>query len=99
MTYLLQPIDIGGTMAPKMTAEQKRWQAEQDAHTLAEAQRIAEDRGRLGAAKKEARKMASDAAKRAQSLVKVAKTPAAKKAAKKKAAPKRAAAKRAPRRR
>lgn len=82
----------------KLTAEQKRWQAEQDAHTLAEAQRIAEDRGRLKMAKGAAQKMASDAAKRAQTLVKVAKTPSAKKAAKK-AAPKRKAAKRNPRKR
>lgn len=76
----------------KLTAEEKRWRAEQDAHTLAEAQRIAEDRGRLGAAKKEAARMASDAAKRANTLVKVAKTPTAKKAkpkAKKRAAKRR----------
>lgn len=86
-------------MAPKLTAEQKRWQAENDAHTLAEAQRIAEDKGRLRMAKGAAQKMASDAAKRAQTLVKVAKTAPAKAPKAKKAAPKRAAAKRVPRKR
>ena len=87
---------------PKMTKEQKQWRAQDDAHTLAAAQQIAEDPARLKLAKTEAARMASDAAKRAQQLVTVAKTPAAKaakKAAKKmvakKAAPKRKATPRA----
>lgn len=106
MTISSIPIPVGGDMAPgrKMTKEEKQWRAQDDAHTLAAAQQIAEDKTRLAAAKQEAARMASDAAKRAQQLVSVAQTPAAKKAAAKKrvakkAVPKRAAAKRAPRRR
>lgn len=79
----------------KMTAEEKRWRAQSDAHALAEAQRIAEDPSRLKMAKQEAARMASETAKSAQRLVKVAKTPSAKK----KAAKKKAAKKRAPKRR
>ena len=80
---------------PKLTPEQKRWQAEDDARVLASAQRIAEDPARLRMAKKEAARMASETAKSAQRLVKVAQTPVAKKAAaKKKAAKKRAPKKR-----
>lgn len=97
-----EPVAIGGNMAAqKLTAEQKKWQAEDDARVLAHAQEIADDKSRLKMAKGAAQKMASDAAKRAQTLVQVAKTPATKKAKPKakKAAPKRAAAKRAPRRR
>lgn len=85
----------------KMTAEQERWRAEDDARTLAYAQEIAEDKSRLTKAKRAAQKMASDTAKRAQAMLKVSKTPPAKKnkVVKKKAAPKRAAAKRNPRKR
>ena len=79
---------------PKLTAEQKRWQAEDDARVLASAQRIAEDPARLRMAKKEAARMASETAKSAQRLVKVAKTPVAKKAAAKKKPKKRAPRKR-----
>lgn len=81
-------------MAPnKMTKEQKQWRAQDDAHTLAAAQQIAEDPARLKLAKNEAARMASDAAKRAQQLVTVAQTPTAKKAAKLVAAKKAAAPK------
>jgi len=64
----------GGKMADKLTAEQKRWRAESDAQTLAEAETIASDKTRLGAAKKEATRMAQAAAERAQNFVKVATT-------------------------
>jgi hypothetical protein len=84
-----------------MTKEQKEWQAETDAHTLASAEEIAADPNRLRAAKKKATDMAQAAVKTANRYVKVAKRPAPKKkaVAKKKAAPKRRAAKRTPRKR
>ena len=106
------PQPIGGEMAPrKMTKEEKEWQAESDAHTLATAEEIALDKSRLAAAKKKATDMAQAAVKTANRYVRVAKTPAAKKAAPKakpspkakpkpspkKAAAKRPAAKRSPR--
>ena len=71
-----------------LSKEEKRWRAENDAQSLAEAQRIVEDKGRLKMAKGAAKKMADDALKRAQSLASVAKTPAAKKAIPKKKAKK-----------
>jgi hypothetical protein len=91
----------------KMTKEEMEWQAESDAHTLAQAEEIATDKRRLAAAKKKATDMAQAAVKTANRYVKVARTPAAKKAAPKrkpkakpkKAAPKRRAAKRTPRKR
>ena len=56
----------------KMTEEDKRWRAESDARTLADAQRIAEDKTRLSAAKKEAARMAADAAKSVSTFSSVA---------------------------
>jgi hypothetical protein len=95
----------GGKMAEKLTKEQIRWRAESDAQTLAEAETIASDKTRLGAAKKEATRMAQAAADRAQKFVKVATTKApknvktaAKTAAKVKTSAKKAA-KKAPRKR
>lgn len=90
---------------PRMTKEQKDWQAESDAHTLAQAEEIAADRRRLAAAKKKATDMAQAAVKTANQYVKVARRAAPKKKAApkrraaKKAAPKRRAAKSTPRRR
>lgn len=85
-----------------LSKDEKRWRAESDAQTLAEAQRIAEDKGRLNLAKGAAQKMADDALKRARSLTNVAKTPVAKTPAQKKTAPKKTAPKKkgkAPRKR
>lgn len=102
----VDPPTRGEVMAPrKMTKEEKEWQAEQDAHTLAAAEEIATNKSRLTAAKKKATDMAQAAVKTANRYVRVARTPTAKKAAPKrkpkakKAAPKRAAAKRTPRKR
>jgi hypothetical protein len=72
------PMEV--SMAPrKLTAEEKRWRAESDAHTLAAAEEIANNKARLNAAKKEARRMAQAAIDQANKYVKVTKTPTAKK--------------------
>ena len=74
-------------MAPrKMTAEEKKWRAESDAHTLAEAESILSDKGLLSAAKREAQRLAQAAVDQANKYVKVVKK---KPVAKKKAAAKR----------
>lgn len=44
----------------KITSEEKRWRAESDARTLAEAQKILQDSSRSKAAKKAAMTMAKD---------------------------------------
>jgi hypothetical protein len=88
-------------MAPrnKMTAEEKRWRAQDDAHALAAAEEILADKNRLAAAKKEAQKMAQAAVNQANKYVSVAKktvkkaAPKRRPTAKKKAAPKRRALK------
>ena len=74
-------------MAPKMTKEEKEWRARDDAHTLAMADEITNDKSRLALAKKEANKIAKATAERAQKFQKVAKTKVAKKRAAKKRAP------------
>ena len=61
------------TMARKLTAEDKRWQAEADAQTLAEADVIRKTKGRLTAAIKQAKVMAVDAKQQATAMGKVAK--------------------------
>lgn len=105
MMYLTPPPTIGGKMAEKLTKEQIQWRAQDDARTLAEADMISTDKKRLGAAKKEATRMAQAAAERAQNFVRVATTKApkdvktaAKTAAKAKTSA-RKAAKKAPRKR
>lgn len=55
-----------------MTASDKRWQAESDANTLAEAQVIANNPERMTAAKAAAKRIADEQADRTQSLRKVA---------------------------
>ena len=66
-------------MAPRLTAQNRKWQQESDAHTLAEAEKIKSDKNRLGGAKKAAQRMAVDAQKSATSLKKVASSPTRKK--------------------
>ncbi len=44
-------------MATALTADEKRWKAENDARTLVEAESIRTEKGRLGAALKEITKM------------------------------------------
>jgi len=57
----------------KLTAEEKRWQAESDAHTLAESEVIKGDPTRLEAAQKAAEEMAKEQRARADSMSAVAK--------------------------
>lgn len=55
-------------MARKMTAEEKRWQAEDDARTLARYQELLSDKTRLNAAKKEAKNQAEQLTKQVSLL-------------------------------
>ena len=55
-----------------MTREEKRWQAEGDAHTLARAQEIQADKGRMGAAKKVAGQQAKELQKQTRAMQNVA---------------------------
>lgn len=55
-------------MARKMTAEEKRWQAEDDARTLARYQELLSDKTRLNAAKKEAKSQAEQLTKQVSLL-------------------------------
>jgi hypothetical protein len=52
-------------------AEQRKWQAEDDARTLARAGEIMGDRGRLARAKTVVKKQATDAAKAAKKIGKL----------------------------
>ncbi len=60
-------------MAESMTAMDKRFRAESDAHTLTEAELINGDKTRLSAAQTAAKRLAEEAEKRAQSLKKISK--------------------------
>jgi hypothetical protein len=57
--------------AQVMPTMDKKWQAECDARTLAEAERIKADKQRASKAKKAAVSMANDAAKEAKALKKI----------------------------
>lgn len=59
-------------MATKLTAEQQKWQAQDDAHILAQAESIKSDPKRITAAKKEAANMVKEQEQRAQAMKKVA---------------------------
>ena len=56
---------------PKMNAEQKRWQAESDAETMARYEEIMNDSMRRSAAVKVARQRAEELTKRANAMTKV----------------------------
>ncbi len=59
-------------MASKaMDAQDRKWQAESDANTLAEAGIIRTDRGRMAGAKKAAKRMAAEQKKRADNLASI----------------------------
>jgi hypothetical protein len=58
----------------KLTKEDKRWRAEDDARTLASANVILEDKPRLSLAKKAAVRMAEEERDRAKAMTKVATT-------------------------
>lgn len=66
-----------------MTAEDKKWQAESDMRTLAEAEAIKSDRQRLSKAKKAGAAMVKEKKQEVNRLQKISKTPSRKPAAKK----------------
>lgn len=55
--------------------ERQKWQAESDAHTLSEAERIKNDKTRLSNAQKAAGEMLKNTQEQIDSLKKVSKTP------------------------
>lgn len=58
-------------MARSLTKDEKKWRAESDAYTLAEAEAIRADKSRLKLAAVEAKKMAKEAEARAKGMKKV----------------------------
>jgi hypothetical protein len=58
---------------PSMTAEDKKWKAECDAHALIEAEGITKDEARLKAAKEAAQKIHEEKESEAEAAKKVAK--------------------------
>jgi len=59
-------------MSNKASAEEKRWKAENDAHTLAEAETIKADKSRLSAARKVAETQATEMRDRANAMSRIA---------------------------
>lgn len=57
-----------GANMPMAKAERNRWQRENDAHTLAEAETIKADKARLKGAQKEAKNMVKQQEQRIQGL-------------------------------
>ena len=57
---------------PKMSKQDKEWQAESDAQTLAKSREIMDDPKRLAAAAKKAQYLAQERAKEAKAMAKVA---------------------------
>lgn len=55
-----------------VTADEKRWRAEDDAHTLARAEEIKDDKARMDAAAQAAKRMADEEAERMKNMRKVA---------------------------
>jgi len=78
-------------MVVRISAEDKQWQREDDARTLARAEEIIANKSRHTGAIKEAKKMVKDEEKRAAAMKKVA---SKKKVVKKRAVKKRAVKKR-----
>ena len=62
-------------MVSEMPKSEKAWQARMDAQTLAEANVIKEDKGRLKAAESTANKLATEAQEQASAMSKVASKP------------------------
>ena len=60
-------------MAPAITASDKKWEAEQDARTLMESQVISNDKRRMNAAIKAAKRMAKEKAAESKAMNGVAK--------------------------
>lgn len=61
-------------MATKMSKQDQQWQAESDAHTMAQYQEIMSDRARMSRAIKVAQKQAQDLTRRANAMQTVART-------------------------
>ena len=59
-------------MPVALSADEKRWQAEHDARTLAEAEQIKQDEKRLADAQTAAKRMADEEAEKAKAMRKVA---------------------------
>jgi hypothetical protein len=59
-------------MARALTAQDRKWQAEEDARSLAAANEIKKDKKRMTAAKKEAKTMAKEADTKAKAMKQVA---------------------------
>ena len=66
-------------MASKITFDEKKWQAEEDARTMAEYQAIMESKSRIRAAQQAATRMAKDLNTRANQMNTVVNTSKAKK--------------------
>jgi hypothetical protein len=58
--------------APKLSAQEKKWQAQDDARTLAMAEAIKNDTARMRAAKREAKKMAEEQEQQAMAMKTIA---------------------------
>ena len=61
-------------MATKISKQDQQWQAESDAHTMAQYQEILSDRARMSRAIKVAQKQAQDLTRRANAMQSVART-------------------------
>lgn len=59
-------------MPNTISADEKRWQAEDDARAMAQAEEVKADKARLDAAQQAAKRMADEETKRAQAMRKVA---------------------------
>lgn len=59
-------------MAPQLSAQDKRWRAEEDARTLAETRVIVKDAERLTAAREAATRMAAEQTEKAKAMRTVA---------------------------
>jgi len=68
----------------RITAQEKKWEAENDARTLAKAIEIQQNRGRFSKAKKEASRMAKEQEKQANALKRISVKPTTKRTVKKK---------------
>ena len=61
-------------MATKLSKQDQQWQAESDAHTMAQYQEIIRDKARMNRAMKEATKQANELTKRANAMRSAANT-------------------------
>lgn len=61
-------------MVSRISKDEQKWQAESDAHTMAQYQEILADRNRMNRAIKVAQQQAKDLSKRATAMQNVART-------------------------